>query len=55
MKGEMSKWDLAHDIVFMCEGRVVQRGAFDELLNSPADPFVTRFVQAQRSHLKVAA
>ncbi len=46
---------LAHEIVLMREGRVVQRGSFDDLIHSPADPFVTRFVQAQRSHLRVSA
>lgn len=46
---------LAHEIVLMRDGRVVQRGTFDDLTESPADPFVTRFVQAQRSHLKAVA
>lgn len=45
---------LAHEIVLMRDGRVIQRGTFEDLVHSPADPFVTRFVQAQRSHLKVA-
>ena len=30
------------------EGRVVQRGKFDQLVNSPASSFVERFVSAQR-------
>ena len=38
----------AHTIVLMQEGRVVQRGSLDDLLRRPADPFVTRFVRAQR-------
>ena len=29
-------------------GRIVQEGSYEELLTRPADPFVTRFVKAQR-------
>jgi osmoprotectant transport system ATP-binding protein len=36
-------------IVLMREGHVVQVGPFRDLLESPADPFVTAFVNAQRS------
>ncbi len=38
-------------IVLMREGRVVQCGSLDDMLRAPADDFVERFVQAQRSHL----
>jgi osmoprotectant transport system ATP-binding protein len=38
-------------IVLMREGRVVQVGSFRDLLDSPADAFVTEFVNAQRSPL----
>lgn len=38
-------------IVLMREGRIVQTGRIDELLETPADPFVSRFVKAQRSPL----
>lgn len=38
----------ADRIVLMREGQIVQAGSFDDLLHRPADPFVTRFVQAQR-------
>jgi osmoprotectant transport system ATP-binding protein len=38
-------------VVLLREGRVVQQGALDELIRAPADPFVTRFVQAQRPPL----
>jgi osmoprotectant transport system ATP-binding protein len=41
-----------NSIVLLREGRVVQRGTLDDLLKSPADPFVTQFIQAQRSHLE---
>jgi len=37
-----------HSLVLLQEGRIVQRGALAELLERPADPFVTRFVRAQR-------
>jgi len=35
-------------VVLLREGRVVQKGALDELIRAPADPFVTRFVRAQQ-------
>jgi osmoprotectant transport system ATP-binding protein len=35
-------------IVLMQAGSIVQAGPIDELLNTPADPFVTRFIHAQR-------
>jgi osmoprotectant transport system ATP-binding protein len=39
---------LAHEIVFMREGRIVQRGALADLLERPAEPYVTEFLRAQR-------
>jgi len=41
-------------IVLMRKGRIVQTGSFRDLLNAPADPFVTDFVNAQRSPLNHA-
>jgi osmoprotectant transport system ATP-binding protein len=38
-------------IVLLRDGQVVQTGTIDALLNSPADPFVTHFINAQRSPL----
>ena len=38
-------------LVLLREGRVVQEGAFRDLLEAPADPFVTRFINAQRAGL----
>jgi osmoprotectant transport system ATP-binding protein len=35
-------------IVLMQTGRVVQQGPLGELVHRPADPFVTRFIRAQR-------
>jgi osmoprotectant transport system ATP-binding protein len=42
---------LADTIVLMRRGGVVQQGALADLLKRPADPFVTKFINAQRSHL----
>ena len=36
-------------IVLLQEGRIVQRGSIVDLVQRPADPFVTRFVNAQRT------
>ncbi len=41
----------ADEILLMSEGRVLQRGTIDDLLDRPATPFVSRFVNAQRSTL----
>jgi osmoprotectant transport system ATP-binding protein len=38
----------ADDIVLLREGQIVQRGSAADLWHRPVDPFVTRFVQAQR-------
>jgi osmoprotectant transport system ATP-binding protein len=38
----------ADTIVLMQGGRIVQQGTLAELWRSPADPFVRRFIQAQR-------
>lgn len=39
---------LAHELVLMRDGAVVQRGEFASLQQEPADAFVTRFIKAQR-------
>jgi osmoprotectant transport system ATP-binding protein len=41
-------------VVLLRDGLVVQTGALEELIRAPADPFVTRFVQAQRSPIGAA-
>lgn len=41
----------ADQILLLRGGRVVQRGTIDQLLESPADPFVTQFISAQRTTL----
>jgi osmoprotectant transport system ATP-binding protein len=38
----------ARRLVLLREGRVVQQGSIETLLRAPAEPFVTRFVEAQR-------
>jgi osmoprotectant transport system ATP-binding protein len=39
---------VADEIVLMRAGRIVQRGTARELIERPAEPFVTEFVRAQR-------
>jgi osmoprotectant transport system ATP-binding protein len=39
----------ADELVLLREGVIVQRGTLDELVRAPADPFVSRFVGAQRA------
>lgn len=43
---------LGDKIVFINEGGIVQTGSFQELMDSPKDPFITRFINAQRSPLE---
>jgi osmoprotectant transport system ATP-binding protein len=38
-------------VVLLRDGRMVQKGALEDLVRAPADPFVTRFVQAQQISL----
>jgi osmoprotectant transport system ATP-binding protein len=42
---------LGDKLVLLQAGRIVQAGAFEDLVQRPADPFVTKFVNAQRSVL----
>jgi osmoprotectant transport system ATP-binding protein len=46
---------LAESITLLHEGRIVQTGTYRELLHQPADPFVTLFINAQRSLPDVGA
>jgi osmoprotectant transport system ATP-binding protein len=39
---------LGDEIAVLRDGRVVQRGTARDLLERPADPFVTEFIRAQR-------
>jgi osmoprotectant transport system ATP-binding protein len=38
----------AHRVVLLREGRVVQKGTVADLVHAPTEPFVARFVAAQR-------
>lgn len=38
-------------IVLLREGRIVQQGTLEAFVHSPAEPFVTQFINAQRSPL----
>jgi osmoprotectant transport system ATP-binding protein len=40
---------LGDTLVLMRDGEIVQRGTFEDLVERPAEPFVERFVRAQRS------
>lgn len=44
----------ADTIILMRGGRIVQRGTLSELVEEPADEFVTQFINAQRSPLESA-
>jgi osmoprotectant transport system ATP-binding protein len=43
---------LADTILLLKSGRIMQQGTLEELVRSPADPFVTQFINAQRSPLE---
>jgi osmoprotectant transport system ATP-binding protein len=43
---------LSDDVILLRAGRVVQRGPLVELLQRPADPFVTQFIEAQRAPIE---
>ena len=45
---------LGDAIVLLRQGRLLQRGGLEDLLERPADPFVSRFINAQRSLLGAA-
>ena len=44
----------ADEIILMKDGSIIQTGTIDEFIQSPTDPFVTRFVNAQRSEIKTS-
>ncbi|MGD8305226.1 MAG: ATP-binding cassette domain-containing protein [Ignavibacteria bacterium] len=41
----------ADKIFLMCDGKILQSGSIDDLINTPADPFVSKFINAQRGQL----
>jgi osmoprotectant transport system ATP-binding protein len=42
---------LGSRLVLMQDGRIVQQGTLEEMVRAPVDPFVTRFINAQRAPL----
>lgn len=42
---------LGNQIVLINDGTIIQSGSIDDLVFHPADPFVTQFIRAQRSHI----
>jgi osmoprotectant transport system ATP-binding protein len=44
-----------HTLVLMREGRIVQAGPFKALARTPAEPFVTQFINAQREPMEQLA
>jgi osmoprotectant transport system ATP-binding protein len=44
---------LADRIVLMRDGSIVQTGTLDDLRDRPAEPFVTRFLSAQRPPVEI--
>ena len=42
---------LGDKIVLLNEGKIIQSGKIENLIKNPVNPFVTKFVKAQRSHL----
>ncbi len=44
-----------HTLVLMREGRIVQTGSFKSLARTPAEPFVTQFINAQRGPMEQLA
>ncbi len=38
-----------HELTLLKDGRVVQTGPFEDFRDRPADPFVTKFIRAQRT------
>ena len=41
-----------HTLVLMRDGRIVQTGSFEVLVQTPAEPFVTQFINAQREPME---
>lgn len=42
-------------VILLREGRIAQAGSLEDLVHAPASPFVTQFINAQRSPLDVLA
>ena len=44
---------LGDNLVLMQDGRLVQQGTLSNLIQEPAGPFVTRFVNSQRTDFRL--
>jgi len=44
---------LGDEIALMRNGKILQQGKFETLRETPADPFVTEFISAQRSAVTI--
>ncbi|MDM8559737.1 ATP-binding cassette domain-containing protein [Candidatus Parabeggiatoa sp. HSG14] len=44
---------LGDAIVLLRDGQIVQQGSLTELVHTPSDPFVTQFINAQRSPIEL--
>jgi osmoprotectant transport system ATP-binding protein len=44
---------LSDAVMLLHHGRIIQQGRFPDLLSKPADPFVSRFVDAQLQRFAV--
>ena len=44
----------ADEIVLIKNGSIIQTGTIGDFIQSPIDPFVTKFVNAQRSVIKMS-
>ncbi len=44
---------LGSEIVLMRLGKIIQKGSFQELIQSPAEPYVTDFIQAQQYSIEM--
>jgi osmoprotectant transport system ATP-binding protein len=45
-------WFFGDVLVLLKDGTIAQQGTLDDLMDRPADPFVTRFLNAQRSPVR---
>jgi osmoprotectant transport system ATP-binding protein len=41
------------NVLLMKEGKLIQQGIITDFINSPAEPFVTKFIKSQRSTIEI--
>ena len=44
---------LGSEIILMRHGKIIQKGSFQDLVQSPKEPFVTDFIQAQQYSIEI--